>query len=409
MRFTLIFILFLYGCATTAQSVNGGLADRHRPSGIQSLIKYEGLTFENYIQANRKIISDSRTDLNGSNREDIVDGNSPYELEPPPSCSPGKIKRYRRGILLSHGLTDSPYSTRQLGQFFQEHCFRVMAIVLPGHGTRPGDLLNVTWQEWAKAEAFGTDALASEADEVYLMGFSTGATLSVNQSLQDSRVKGLFLFSPAMQITWLASLANLHTVYSWAIPDGKWIDLMNDEDPFKYESFPNNAAYQIYLLTLAVRSELQRKKVTIPTFIAASEDDSTVIFSGTVDFFESATHSNNKMIVYTTKPGSSSGKIDRVNSYFPEQHILSSAHTALVLPGSSSHYGANGDYTYCNHYFPKDMDKYNQCKNKKEDYLGEISEENLKKGVIRRLMYNPNFESLEKSLSQYIDLLPDQK
>jgi hypothetical protein len=212
-----------------------------------------------------------------------------------------------------------------------------------------------------------------------------------------------------MQITSLASLANLHTIYSWAVPEGKWLEVMKDEDPFKYESFPNNAAYQIYLLTLSVRSELQNKTVTVPTFIAASEDDSTVIFSGTVEFFDKATHPNNKMIIYTTKPGISSGKIDRVNSVFPDQHILSSAHTALVLPGSSSHYGVNGDYGYCNHYFPNEMEKYNRCKARKEDYLGEISEENLKKGVIRRLMYNPNFDSLEKSLSQFIDLLSEKK
>ncbi|MBI1821383.1 MAG: alpha/beta fold hydrolase [Nitrospirae bacterium] len=406
VKLFLIFIFFLSGCATTAQTVHVALSDRHQPTGGGTDIKYDGLSFENYIKLSRKVIANSRTDLKNKGREEIIDGNSPFELEPPQSCAPGKNKRYRRGVLLSHGLTDSPYFTRQLGQFFQEHCFRVMAILLPGHGTRPGDLLDVTWQEWAQAEAFGTDALASEVDEVYLWGFSTGGALSVSQSLRDPRVKGLFLFSPAIQITSMASLANLHKIYSWALPGAKWIDLMKDEDPFKYESFPYNAAYQIYLLTLEVRSSLDNHKLTIPTFIAASEDDSTVMISGTVDFFDKANNPNNKMILYTTKTGIPSGKIDRVNSFFPDQHILTSAHTAIVLSAASAHYGINGDYAYCSHYFPKEMGKYDRCKNKKEDYLGEISEENLKKGVIRRLMYNPNFDSLESSLSQFIESLP---
>ena len=88
----------------------------------------------------------------------IVDGNAPFELKPPAGCPSGHGKPYRRGILLTHGLTDSPYSMRALGSFFQKNCFRVMAILLPGHGTQPGDLLDIHWQEWAKAEAYGTDA-----------------------------------------------------------------------------------------------------------------------------------------------------------------------------------------------------------------------------------------------------------
>ncbi len=74
---------------------------------------------------------------------------------------------------------------RHLAEFFLENGFRVMAVLLPGHGTQPGDLLEVTWQEWAKTVAYGAYKLAEEVDEVYLAGYSTGATLSVYQSLRD--------------------------------------------------------------------------------------------------------------------------------------------------------------------------------------------------------------------------------
>jgi hypothetical protein len=95
-----------------------------------------------------------------------------------------------------------------------------------------------------------------------------------------------------------------------------------------------------------------------------------------------------------------------VKSSFPDRRILSSAHTALVLRESDPHYGINGDYANCLHYFPKVPDKYRRCKDKKEDYLGELTDENLKKGVIRRLMYNPNFSGLASSLGEFIERLP---
>ena len=36
---------------------------------------------------------------------------------------------------------------------------------------------------------------------------------------------------------------------------------------------------------------------------------------------------------------------------------------------------------------------------------GEITEENLKAGILRRLMYNPNFAALKVSMRQFIDKL----
>ena len=60
---------------------------------------------------------------------------------------PGK-KNTRGVILLLHGLSDSPYHMRALGQIFKEEGFYVLGLRLPGHGTLPSGLLNVTWQEW---------------------------------------------------------------------------------------------------------------------------------------------------------------------------------------------------------------------------------------------------------------------
>ncbi len=401
---------FIFLIAQVALSADQSLGSRHEPSGLNSTFRYSGVNFAEYIARTREMIASARLDLNDISRERIINGNAPFELRPPDTCPGGKTKPYLRGVLLVHGLTDSPYFMMSLGKFFQANCFRVMSILLPGHGTRPGDLLQVKWQEWEKAVAFGTNALAAEVDNIYLLGFSTGGTLAINQSLHDTRIMGLLLFSPAIKISSKAIMANWHEAIDWIAPKTKWIDILPDQDPYKYESFPANAADQIHLLSTQVRSELRKHKFMIPVFVAASAEDATVYTDATLEFFENAIHPLNTMILYTIKPGTEnhghSEKLTEVNSIFLDQRILGSAHTAIVLPPDDPHYGENGDYANCIHYFPDQMHKYERCKNDKYDYLGEVTENNLKKGILRRLMYNPNFQSLENSIKQFIDSLP---
>ncbi len=186
------------------------LGIRHQPSGLNTLFKGGQEAFADYVLYTRGMLAVARADQGAGNFAQIVDGNAPFELKPAGDFPKGQNKPYRRGVLLTHGLTDSPYFMRYFAEFFQQNGFRVMAILLPGHGTRPGDLLDVSWREWAKAVAYGTDKLAAEVDDVYLAGYSAGAALSIYQSVGDNRVRGLFLFSPAIEVTRRAAWANLH-------------------------------------------------------------------------------------------------------------------------------------------------------------------------------------------------------
>lgn len=55
------------------------------------------------------------------------------------------------GILLLHGLSDSPYGLRSWGEMLFDLGFHVVGLRLPGHGTSPSGLLDVTWQDWVEA------------------------------------------------------------------------------------------------------------------------------------------------------------------------------------------------------------------------------------------------------------------
>jgi esterase/lipase len=386
------------------------LEARHRPSGLNSRFNGERLVFAEYVARDRDMLR--RLHAGAADLEKRVDGNAPFELKPLPGFPAGQHKPYRRGVLLTHGLSDSPYMMRHLADFFRQNGFRVMAVLLPGHGTQPGDLLEVTWQEWAKTVAYGAYKLADEVDELFLAGYSTGATLSVYHSLRDYRVSGLFLFSPAIRITPKAALAKFHKIYSWLIPSAKWVDIKPDLDIYKYESFTKNAAAQTYALTGKLKDQLRQHELGIPVFAVASEDDMTVNTSAIFEFFSRVNHPSSKLVLYTTEPEKYSpdflaDRLELVNSVVPGQRILSSAHTAIVMAPEDKHYGEKGEYSNCVHYFPGDMEKYAAClKHPEQDLQGEVTRKNLAAGIIRRLMYNPHFAALKVSMQNFIDRLP---
>jgi esterase/lipase len=385
---------------------------RHQPSGLNSRFTGDHLPFSDYVTFSREMLAKAHSALGVADLEKIVDGNAPFERKPSAGFMPGEKKPYRRGVLLTHGLTDSPYFMRYLAEFFRQNGFRVMAILLPGHGTQPGDMLDIRWREWARAVAYGADRLAEEVDEIYLAGFSAGGTLSVYQSLCDTRVRGLFLFSPAFKVSARAAHANLHRLYSWLVPSAKWASIRPDKSLYKYESFPKNAAAQMHALIKRLDSLLRESEVSIPVFAAASEDDMTANTSATLEFMAHARHPSSKLVLYTTDtgkqpPGIPAEKLELVDSVVPEQNILSSAHTAVVLPPDDPYFGAAGEYSNSVHYYPDYPEKYQACNhNHGKIFQGEITEANLKAGTVRRLMYNPNFAALKVSMKRFIDELP---
>ncbi|MDH4284819.1 MAG: lysophospholipase, partial [Gallionellaceae bacterium] len=235
--------------------------------------------------------------------------------------------------------------------------------------------------------------------------------LSIYQSLLDARVRGLFLFAPALAITRRAAYAWLHKWVSWLFPRQQWVCLKPDRDIYKYESFAKNAVTQMYQLTRAVNVQLKQHQLDIPVFTVASADDITVQLSAILEFMSQRPGSGNKLILYTTDAekyaqNSSAAEVEWVYSVIPEQKILSSAHTAIMIPPEDEHYGIDGDYVNCIHYYPEHMDKYAACQQQtRANFQGELTDKNLAVGILCRLMYNPNFLVLKVSIARFIDSL----
>lgn len=185
--------------------------------------------------------------------------NRSYELVPKGEA--------RGAVLLVHGLSDSPYSMRTLGETFLAQGYYVLALRLPGHGTVPAGLVDVSWEDWYGAVLIAARHAAAKAGPgkpFVAGGHSTGAallTLYALRTLQDPalpRPQRLYLVSPAIGISPFASLTRFVSALAFipAFEKSRWIDVLLEYDPYKYNSFPVNAAKQIYLLTRTVQATL---------------------------------------------------------------------------------------------------------------------------------------------------------
>jgi len=184
--------------------------------------------------------------------------NRSYELVP---------ETIRGAVLLVHGLSDSPYSMRTVAETYRDQGFYVLALRLPGHGTIPSGLVDVRWEDWYAAVELAARHAAQRAGSghpFYAGGFSTGAaltTLYAARALNDPslpRPARLVLISPAIGISKAAVLTNILSGLSFLpyFEKSKWLDVLPEYDPYKYNSFPVNAGRQIHALTQELRRAL---------------------------------------------------------------------------------------------------------------------------------------------------------
>ena len=168
-------------------------------------------------------------------------------------------------VLLLHGLSDSPYSLRNMAQRLHAGGATVLGLRIPGHGTAPSALVTVEWEDMAAAVALAVRHLADSGSAVplYIVGYSNGAALAVNYvmaTLEDgdkSRVAGLALLSPEIGVSpaavfavWQGRLGHLLGMEKLA-----WNEVLPEYEPFKYGSFAINAGDVSHRIT----REIQRK------------------------------------------------------------------------------------------------------------------------------------------------------
>lgn len=212
-----------------------------------------------------KTPASAKTDYNRYNKGSRVDPtswqvnwNRTFELP---------VAEAQMGVLLLHGMSDSPYSLRRLAKDFHADGAHVLGLRIPGHGTAPSGLRRTTFEDMAAAVALAMAHLDSKLGDVPILvvGYSNGAALAVHYTAGAIADKarpvpaGLILFSPEIGISPVARLAGVQAWFGkvLALDRLAWTDIMPEYDPYKYASFAVNAGVQAYRATQLVRGRLE--------------------------------------------------------------------------------------------------------------------------------------------------------
>lgn len=264
--------------------------------GSYSEPDYSGMKdLDDYLRNEREFLDKAYMEVSASGKEiynryipgnpssPYIDGiniNRSYELVP---------EKIRGGVLILHGLTDSPYLTRDLARIFMDQGYYVLALRYKYHGTHPGELTKLNWRDFVDTARFGARMVHKKIKDIpaakfFIAGYSTGAAVSLyytaHETVRDPELPvpdKLFWYSPAMGISPAAKVAFLD-IWLSRIPFFKkfqWLDILPEYDSAKYNSFPKNAAVQVDRIITEAK-EVSRGAKLPPIYAYTSLEDATV-------------------------------------------------------------------------------------------------------------------------------------
>ena len=237
-----------------------------------------------------KISSDEKGVINRYNKGSLSDPgqwpqnwNRSYEMP---------VNQPKAAVLLLHGMSDSPYSLRNLAERLHQSGVYVVGLRIPGHGTAPSGLTTVTWQDMAAAVELAVQHVAekSNGQPLHIIGYSNGGALAVNYALTAAndatlpQMTSIALLSPEIGIAAVAALAVWQARLGTLLGLDKlaWTGILPEYDPYKYGSFAVNAGDVAHKLTGEIQTKItaldkqgQLKKIP-PILAFSSIVDATV-------------------------------------------------------------------------------------------------------------------------------------
>ncbi|WP_273205752.1 alpha/beta hydrolase [Marinobacter subterrani] len=387
--------------ALSATSACATTPELYRP-GPASLRAEPIDDFDRYLESVEHYVDTNLVAVSGFEREQQVRWNLPYRLVPAKSCG----SENRTGVLLVHGLSDSPFVFRDLARYLAERCIKVRTLLLQGHGTRPGDMINARAEVWQQQVRQHFAALAEDVDRAFIGGFSLGGALATEYALaeQGPRPEGLIAIAPAWKLNGLSN-------YLWLAPVsdafGDFVEKEPELNPVKYESVTFNAGSQIGEVISGIQSRMsQQATLPIPLFLAATEADSVINLDYLVRQFRNRfTHPQSRMMIFRDmrepwgeKPVDN--RIEFLNSYLPEANILEFSHQSLLISPNNELYGLGAPLQRCLE--PNNL-SLQACRELQEDELWFSAWHDSEQPVYTsRLTYNPWFGQLAGAIGNFI-------
>ncbi|EGU32016.1 carboxylesterase [Vibrio ichthyoenteri ATCC 700023] len=365
----------------------------YTPSNIEPVTTYA--SFDDYAKQTKQQLLKHRYFLTQDKNAELL-ANLPVELKPEGDSKADK------GVLLIHGLGDSPYSFVDIAQSLQQEGFLVRTVLLTGHGSRPADMLGVDYQQWNELVEKQVALLKKEVNQIYLGGFSTGGNLAYSYAAKDQDIEGLMLFSPGFVSN--EPLAFTTPWISWIKPWLIDVEPDNVTNYTRYFMVPTNGFAQYYHTSKQVTDILEEQPYTKPVFMVLTEHDSVLDTQAIKSLFETQfIHPNNKLIWFGSQPTSTQENIRYINSQNPELRISNMSHMGILYAPENPYYGLNGSERICRNGSEMTDDEIKRC-NAGEEVWYSAWDGRANEHIHARLTFNPWYSEMIESLNETFDV-----
>ncbi len=251
-----------------------------------------------------------------------------------------------------------------------------------------------------RAVQFGVDSLALSVDEVWLAGFSGGASLALYNAMQTkNKITGLFLVSPCFKLrNPYAPFAPLLAKLSRYTHIPMWMEGFDHDTYAKYAAYPMNLAAQAHRLATAVRKLLTQRTYDRPLWMMLSADDETLDSDLARKLFLQQPNAANRLLWYSREahPVIEPRIVNR-SSCFPAENILDFSHTCLHISPDNPIYGRHSER------LGPLLTPKTKPTGSATIYRGALSPENRARYLIRRTSYNPDFAYMTAEMDDFID------
>ncbi|MBO9488803.1 alpha/beta fold hydrolase [Endozoicomonas sp. G2_1] len=342
-------------------------------------------SYSDYLKSTKAWLEINR-DFISPDREKELAMNMPFEL--------GDKSASEKAILLVHGLGDSPFSFSDLAKSLANQGFYVQTLLLPGHGSKPSDLMLPTYADWQGIVDHYASLLKRDFDKVWLGGFSTGGNLVTIHSLEQGDVDGLMLFSPGFQSK-TPKLERLAPFVALFI-DGYEAE---EKNLARYTSAPLKGAIAYSDSAVKLRSLLNSQTLSMPTLIVLSEADSVVDPEAVRSLYQTRFNNPNNQLIWYGESTFDDKSIQTLTMKLASSRVSTGSHMSPLFAKNNSYYGVNGEHLMCMNSF--DDDANSACENGAEVWYSAWGYEEQGK-IHARLTWNPYYSALEHTMATIV-------
>lgn len=197
-----------------------------------------------------------------------------------------------------------------MGEYLHEHGYTCLGVRLTGHATQPEAMVRSRWTDWAASVEDGYHLLCGMTDNIFLIGLSMGAVLSLLMSTR-LEVRGVVAMSTPSRLptgrsypTWLLELMSLVIPFrpkTNEVPGSGWFDRAAYQSHVAYPQNPVRSAAELKKLVAEMRLALA--EVTAPVLLLHSKDEKYVPSQDMEEIFAGLIHCSDKTRLYLTGSG----------------------------------------------------------------------------------------------------------